>query len=83
MHFLHKLVKAKFIFKFKNEKLPSSFANFFPENHSHHRYMLRSRVTDEYQCEWGKTQHGMKRVQYEGVKLWNSIPQEIKNCQDY
>lgn len=77
---LHKLAKAKFIFKSKNEKLPSSFENFFTESHGHHQYNLRSREREDYKCEWGKTQYGMRRVQYEGVKLWNNIPQEIRKA---
>ena len=78
---LHKLAKAKFIFKFKHDKLPPSFENFLTVNHSQHQYMLRSRDTNDYKCVWGKTQYGMKRMQYEGVRLWNTIPLEIRASQ--
>ena len=76
---LHKLSKAKFVYKYKNQKLPSSFENFFMVAHSQHNYSLRSRDTNDYQRIWGKTQYGMKKLQYSGVHLWNTIPHEIRN----
>ena len=76
---LHKLSTAKFMFKFKNNKLPKSFENFFKVNTTHDRYPLRNRKKRDYICEWGKTNHGMKRLQYKGVQLWNAITPTIRN----
>ena len=76
---LHKLSTAKFMHKFKNNKLPSSFENFFRTSSSHHRYPLRNRNRQDYMCEWGKTNYGMKRLQFEGVQLWNGILPVIRN----
>ena len=75
---LNKLVKAKFIFKYKNQKLPSSFDQILTTNTSH-RYALRSQVTQEFKCIWGKTIFGMKMIQYVGAQLWNEIPLEIRS----
>ena len=75
---LNKLVKAKFIFKFKNQKLPPNFENFLTANTSH-RYALRSQVTQEFKCIWGKTIFGMKMIQYDGAQLWNAIPLDIRD----
>ena len=77
---LHKLSKAKFMFKFKNEKLPKSFENFFRTNDANQRYPLRNRNTNNYACEWGRTNFGIKRLQYFGVKLWNAILPGIRNA---
>ena len=77
---LNKLSKVKFIYKYKNQKLPSSFENFLTPNTTQHRYALRSQVTDEFKCVWGKSIHGMKMLQYEGAQLWNAVPLEIRNA---
>ena len=69
---LNKLCMAKFMFKFKNKKLPKCFENFFKTRSEQQRYLLRSRVKEDYICEWGKSNYGMKRLQYEGVQLWNN-----------
>ena len=76
---LHKLSKAKFMYKFKNAKLPSNFDNFFTASHSQHNYALRSRDTSDYRRVWGKTRFGKQMLQDEGVQLWNNISTEIRN----
>ena len=76
---LNKLCVAKFMFKFKNKKLPKCFDNFFKARSGQLRYSLRSRVKEDYICKWGKSNYGMKRLQYEGVQLWNNIPTEIRS----
>ena len=77
---LNKLAKAKFVYKFKKQKLPRRFDDFLTVNTRHHRYMLRSCVTQDFKCVWGKTNFGMKMIQYEGAQLWNEIPQDIRNA---
>ena len=76
---LNKLCIAKFMFKFKNKKLPKCFDNFFKTRSEQQRYSLRSQVKEDYICEWGKSNYGMKRLQYEGVQLWNNTPTEIRS----
>ena len=79
LRLLHKLSTAKFMFKFKNDKLPKSFENFFRVSTTHERYPLRNRNNRDYICEWGRTNFGMKRLQYKGVQLWNAISPTIRN----
>ena len=78
---LNKLAKAKFVYKFKNKKLPKRFDNFLTTQNSHHRYSLRSTNTQEYKCIWGKSNFGMKMLQYEGVQLWNALPDDVRNAE--
>ena len=78
---LNKLAKAKFVYKFKNKKLPKRFDNFLTTQNSHHRYALRSTNTQEYKCIWGKSNFGMKMLQYEGVQLWNALPDDVRNAE--
>ena len=77
---LNKLAKAKFIYKYRNNKLPSSFDNILKPNTNNHTYALRSMITNEFKCVWGKSNFGMKMLQYEGAQLWNEIPHEIRNA---
>ena len=77
---LNKLTKAKFVYKFKNKKLPRRFDNFLKTTAGQHKYALRSVETQEYKCVWGKSNFGMKMLQYEGVQLWNAIPDDIRNA---
>lgn len=76
---LNKLTTAKFMYKFKNKKLPKIFDNFFRTTATDQRYSLRNRVNQDFSCEWGRTIYGMKRLQYEGVQLWNGIAPGIRN----
>ena len=71
------------MFKFKMNKLPKCFENFFKSRNNEQRYLLRNRTREDYICEWGKTANGMKRLQYEGVQLWNNIPSEIRNITSF
>ena len=72
-------MKAKFIFKYRNQELSQNFENFLIANTSH-RYALRSQVTQELKCIWGKTIFGMKMMQYDGAQLWNAIPLDIRDA---
>ena len=80
---LNNMAIAKFMFKFKNGKLPKSYENFFKVRPGQQRYLLRNRAKEDYICEWGKSNFGMKRLQYEGVQLWNNIPSEIRNLRAF
>ena len=77
---LNELVKVKFIYKHKHQKLPSSFNSFLTSNTAHGRYALRSLETHDFKCIWGKTHFGMKMLQYEGARLWNAIPTDIRRA---
>ena len=76
---IHKFCKAKFIFKYKNEKLPPNFQNFLVTDRPNHNYGLRNRNKNDYKCIWGKTVYSMKMMQYDGAKIWNEIPDYIKS----
>ena len=67
---LNKLAKAKFIYKYRNNKLPSSFDSILTPNTNNHTYALRSLVTNDFKCVWGKSNFGMKMLQYQGAQLW-------------
>ena len=77
---IHKLAKAKFVFKLKNKKLPSNFDNFLVKNQQLQNYNLRNRGGNNfYKCVWGNTIYGSKMLQYDGAKIWNELPEYIQN----
>ena len=76
---IHLLSKAKFVYKFKNNKLPSSFDGFLSVNTFQQTHPSRSHaVRNDYKCIWGKTNHGSKMIQFGGALLWNSLPEYVR-----
>ena len=78
---LSKLSKTKFMYKYKNHKLPSCFENFFSSNGSQRYPRRRRNNLDDFKRVSGKTQYGDKMMQYEGVQLWNNTPIYIRNAE--
>ena len=76
---LHHLLKGKFMYKHKHEKLPKNFESYFQIANDSGNYNLRSSSNSNYKCIWGKTTKSTKRLQYNAVKTWNAIPLEIRN----
>ena len=74
MHFLE---KAKFMFKYFNGKLPQNFDNYFQQNEPNPQpYFLRHerrhhRITSRF---------SEKMVKHNGMSIWNTVPDEIKRC---
>ena len=79
---MHNLAKAKFAYKHKNDMLPSNFDNYLHSTESIHTRNLRSTSSGNYRQVWGKLSHGFKMIQYDGAKLWNSIPVNIRNVEN-
>ncbi len=75
---IHKLQKAKFMYKYKKNKLPSNFNNYFQEVGENHQYNLRSIQQLNLQPIRFKTKHGKKQIQHDGPQIWNDIPLTIK-----
>ena len=78
---IHKLSKAKFAYKHTNGLLPSNFDNYLCNVETTHNHNLRSSSNGCYRQIWGKTNQSFKMIQYDGAKLWNSIPRSIKTVE--
>ena len=78
---IHLLEKAKFLYKYKNNRLPSNFNNYFQEIGENHQYSLRSISNQNLQPSRARTRFGLKKIQHDGVKIWNDIPITIKESQ--
>ena len=75
---IHKLSKAKFLYKYKNEMLPENFDDYLCSVENIHRYRLRSASNGCYRQVGGNTNASRKMMQFDGAKLWNTIPRSIK-----
>ena len=75
---IHYLEKAKFMFKYYNNKLSANFDNYF-QNQTvvNHSYNLRNRNPPRriLSC------YAEKMIKHNRIDIWNSIPTEIQNCQ--
>ena len=75
---IHKLAKGKFVYKYKTGKLPSNFENYLVHTSDVHNHNLRSSSSSSFVKVGGRTSHSLKMIQYDAVKIWESIPNEIK-----
>ena len=75
---IHNLEKAKFMYRYKNNLLPSNFTNYFQSTGEGHQYSLRSIARQNYRTARYRTNYGKRRIQHDGPKLWNDIPVTIK-----
>ena len=75
---IHKMAKGKFVYKHKAGKLPSNFSNYLLNTSDIHSHNLRSRSCSNYSKVWGRTSYSLRMIQYDAVKVWESVPNDIK-----
>ena len=75
-----KMELAKFIFKFKNQMLPSSFNNYFINLNQVHKYNTRQKFRNEFYQFYVGSESGKKSLQYICLNIWKNIPQEYRHC---
>ena len=75
---IHYLEKSKFMHKYYNNKLPGNFDNYFEiQTTVNHSYNLRNRNPPRQILSI----YADKMIKYNGLDIWNTIPNEIQNCQ--
>ncbi len=72
---------AKFMFSYHNHLLPPSFQNLFVASHQIHSYNTRN--ASSYRPHACKSNVKQVTGLYIGPKVWNSLPDYIKNTQSY
>ena len=76
---IHYLEKAKFMYKYHNNKLPANFSNYFQIQAAvTHSYNLRNRSQNRRIF----SNYAEKMIKHNGVDIWNTIPPEIKSCKN-
>ena len=69
---------GKFMYKFKNDKLPEQFKEYFQTSGASHTHNLRSVTQQKFVQPRVKGLYGLKMIHNTGAKLWNDLPIEIK-----
>jgi hypothetical protein len=68
---IHQNAIGLFMYKFKNNMLPSIFSEFFSTNQDY--YMHNTRNASNFRNRLSKTQVGTKFITNTGVNFWNSL----------
>jgi len=64
-------------FSYHKNKLPEIFTSYFDANQSHYNYNTRGKNSLHIiRCN---TTYGLKSIKYEGPKLWNELPTQLKS----
>ena len=71
---------AKFIFKFKNNMLPSSFNNYFIDLNKIHKHNTRQKSIGSYYHYSFNSEFERKRLQHICLQEWETIPLAQKEC---
>ena len=75
-----KMEFAKFIFKYSNDMLPKSFDNYFTKIENVHYHNTRQKYRNEYFQPSAETEAGKKTLQYIGINIWKTIPEDFRHC---
>ena len=78
--FFHEL--GLFMFKFKNNMLPSNFNNYFKSIKNVHKYNTRSSKINFFLPRYNKNS-GQKSLAYQGSKLWTELPLSLKDLSHF
>jgi len=77
----YKLFVGKFMYRFKTETLPNAIQNLYQTNREFHNYNTRNRynlATKKHRLH--KTNKSLMNM---GPKIWNNLPNTIKNAQTF
>ena len=69
---------AVFMYKFKNQLLPTNFNVFFTSIKETHNYNTRLSSRMTYALPKTRTNYGIFNITYQGAKIWNAISDNIK-----
>ena len=79
---LFKLQVTCFVYECLNSLAPIYFREYFTSIQSIHSIGTRqSKKGDLYALRCNTTQYGLRSIHYSGVRIWNSLPVEIRNSQ--
>ena len=76
---IYKLEILKLMFKYKNKTLPNCYKNYFVSPSETHNYPTRFACDDNWAAAFQHKKSTSKcSIQYNGYKIWNELPLEIK-----
>ena len=71
---------AALMFKYRSNNVPYNLSQYFRLTSDIHKLKTRSCSSDTYYLPRFKTNKLQHSIKFTGVKVWNKIPHEIKNC---
>ena len=69
---------AVFMYKFKNQLLPTNFSVFLTSIIETHNYNTRLSSRMTFALPKTRTNYGIFNIRYQGAKIWNAISDNIK-----
>ena len=76
---IYELDFLKFIFKYKNKTLPNFFKSYFTSPSETSNYQTRFVFDGNWAAAFQHKKSTTKRpIQYNGCKIWNNLPLQIK-----
>jgi hypothetical protein len=75
-----KHIMARLMFKVVNNLAPSRISSMFQNSNHIHSYNLRGSNSSLF-LPRPNTEYGRKCFRYSGVKIWNSIPEQVRNSE--
>ena len=76
---LYKLEIAKFMYLYEDNKLPPLFGDYFLPLKKIHCHNTRSSSSNKYLLPFFSTNKAQTIINYTGIKIWNKIPDSLKN----
>ena len=71
---------ASFVYECTNNTVPVYFGNYFTRFNTIRRIGTRQSMKNKlYAVSCNTTQYGLRSIHYSGVRLWSSLPMEIKD----
>ena len=75
----YKLEVSKLMYKFKSKSLPICFNEYFVLPSKVHSYSTRFVAGDNYSLTRFNKSNSQRSIRYQGSKIWNELPADIKN----
>ena len=76
---LYKLEAAKFMYDISNNNLTSTICDLFQKTKARHSYKTRQATKNKFSFPLITTECRKKFITFDGVKIWNEIPLEIRS----
>ena len=76
---MYQLEVIKFVVKVKFKELPEAFTNYFELLSNVHSYNTRHAKSESYHIPRFNKFKSQRSTAVSGSKLWNKLPQEMKN----
>ena len=75
---IYSFEKGKFMYRLVNKKLPSNFEELLSPHTQKTHYNLRSSRNGNIRENFARTNYGFRMMQTSGARLWNHIPNTIR-----